>query len=162
MTVFSLNAQAGGVLSIGIDYLMMTAELNGAEAEPSAIQLRVSTGLTPIVDIEGILATSLDDDKFPGGATIDLSSLTGVYAKAGFDAIPLINIYGKLGYVSYEFEFSGGAKVDDSGVAYGVGVEIDIPVLGTIIVEQNFYPDIEDSGVKIETSVFSIGYHVGL
>jgi len=150
----------------GVDYVMLTTDIDGHTAKPSALQLRIENGILPGVSIEGVLATGAGDDDFnncfPPGCTIKLTNMLGFFAKAGAPIAPGSEIYGRLGFATLKYEDETGASEDDSGLAYGIGAAFGIAPTMSMVLEYNWWPDMDlGGGFTLETTALSLGLKIG-
>jgi opacity protein-like surface antigen len=174
----SANAMAEG-LKVGVDYLMLSSEIEEADFDTSAVQIRFSNGVGPNIDIEGVFALGLSDDTYRDSDPIflgdfsvtgELSHMFGVFAKLHSDSISGFQVFGRLGLASVEYDVdvdsqnlgSGSESYDDTGLVFGVGASFNFSETSAIVVEYSKLPDVDIEGTDIETDAISIGFQMSL
>ena len=174
----SANAMAAG-LKVGVDYLMLSSEIDGLDFDTSAVQVRFSNGVGPNFDVEGVLALGLSDDTFTDSdpfflgdfsVTGELANMFGVFAKLHSDPTSGFQVFGRLGLVMVEYDIdidtqnfgSVSKSYDDTGIAFGVGAAFNFSETSAIVAEFSKWPDVDFEGVDVETDVISIGFQISL
>lgn len=121
----------------GIQYSQVNVDIDGLDdADPTALVGKLGQFVTENVAIEGRLGFGVSDDEidvdlgpFFGEVEVEVevNYLAGVYAVVHSDTEATATFYGLVGITQGEIELSvGGESVDDddSGLSYGLGVNI--------------------------------------
>ena len=161
-----------------IDYLMLEADLEDVEEfEPDAIQLKYISPVNPSVDIMGVFAFGISDDKveetdpFFGtvSLSVELSKLFGIYARARAELGDGARIYGQVGLVQIDYDLdaeifglTGSESYDETGVAFGLGIAIDVSGRAAIVIEYNQFPDVDVEDFDLESTAISLGFQMSL
>jgi opacity protein-like surface antigen len=172
---FSVHAKAEGV-KFGVDYLMLSSEVDILDFDTSAIQFRISNELNPYFDLEGVLAFGVSDDTYTesdplaGTASItgQLGNMFGIFAKLHSESSSPFQIFGKVGLVMVEYDLdffidspglvgSASQSYDDTGIAFGVGASFNVSDKVAIIAEYSILPDVDFEGIDIETDTLGVG-----
>lgn len=175
---FSVHAKAEGV-KFGVDYLMLSSEVDVLDFDTSAIQFRISNELNPYFDLEGVLALGIGDDTYtiadPTGTvsvTGQLGNMFGIFAKLHSDSSSPFQIFGRVGLAMVEYDIdtfidvpgfitgSASESFDDTGIAFGVGASFNITDKSAIVAEYSKLPDVDADGIDIETDMISIGFQM--
>lgn len=167
----SLSARAA---DLQIEYLMLEADLEDVdEFEPDAIQLKYVNPVNPGIDVMGVFAFGISDDEieetdpFFGtvSLSVELSSLFGIYGRARAELGDNARVYGQLGLVQIKFDLdaeifglTGSESYDETGVAFGVGIAIDVSDRASIVIEYNQFPDVDVEDLDLESTGISLGY----
>jgi len=161
-----------------IDFAKLSSSWGMADFNTSAIQLRAASAVDPNIDIEGMLAFGLSDDKYEVfdptfgtvSITLKLANMLGLFAKAHSDPSAGYELYGRIGLVliNYDADFyvsslgSASQSYDGSGLAFGVGVSFSAGGNGSLVLEYSKLPNVDMEGTDIESSVLSLGFQVPL
>lgn len=137
---------------------------NTVKSDPSAIQLVVGHYLLPIVAIEGRFGKGIGSDsiKLGGadtGATMELDRFASVFARFELPLAKRVRLYGLAGYTEGRLDASaGGYSISDkdSGLSYGVGLEMRGGRASFVSAEYIQYLDETDEGVDYEYNGFNI------
>jgi hypothetical protein len=158
-----------------IDYLLMDTDIEGAGYEPTALQYKHIIPYNRIIDLEGIIALGISEEKAnrkTGIATFytqkfKLSNALGFLVKVSGALEPKVHAYIHAGLMRIEYDVStttGGNGPDgsqsDSGLAYGFGIAFSFLKKGAFVLEFNELPDISTGNNTIKTSVLSLGYQM--
>ena len=158
-----------------IDFLMMDTDIEGAGYEPEALQYKHIIPYNRYIDLEGIIALGITEEKAnrkTGIATFytqkfKLSNALGFLVKASGALEPRVHAYVHAGLMRIEYDVSTSAggpgpngSQSDSGLAYGIGMAFSILKKGAFILEFNELPDISAGNNTIKTSVLSLGYQM--
>jgi opacity protein-like surface antigen len=172
----SANAMAEG-MKVGFDYLMLSSEIEEADFDTSAVQIRFSNGVGPNIDIEGVFALGLSDDTYYDSdpdllgdisITAELAHMFGVFARLHSDSISGFQVFARLGLAVVEFDVdiyaqnfgSVSKSYDDTGLFLGVGASFNFTESSAIVVEFSKLPDIDLEGTDLETDAISIGFQM--
>jgi outer membrane immunogenic protein len=152
-TVFAARE---GESYFGIQYAMVTYDEDGVDdVEPAALVGKFGKFMTDNVAIEGRIGFGIQDDSVdlgPFEVEVDVETIFGVYAVMQSSGSDSASFYGVLGLTRVELEASAfGVSVsdDDSGLSYGVGVNI-----GAFNLEYMSYIDDDD----YDLTAVSLGY----
>ena len=186
--LFSATSSAQGG-TFGIDYQMVSTAVKQSDIgldldfNITAVELRGSIPVDPMIDIEGTLAIGLGDDTssqsyyfppdvFTVQAKAELSYALGVFAKFHTDPSQGYQFYGKLGLQKVkvkakETDILNGALYDtlnhsgdDIGLAYGAGASFNVGGNGDIFVEYLVYPTVDVDGADADSTGLSIGFQI--
>lgn len=167
----SANAMAEG-LKVGADYLILSSEIEDAEFDTSAVQVRFSNGVAPNIDIEGVFAVGISDDtdEFLGEFSVrgELAHMIGVFAKLHSAPTSVFQVFGRLGLVELDIDIdiqdlgSVSESYDDTGLAFGVGASFNFSETSAIVVEYIKLPDVDIEGTDLETDAISIGFQMSI
>ena len=168
-------------MKVGVDYLILSTDVAEADFDTSAIQIRLSNGIGPNIDVEGVFALGLSDDTYRDtdpsflglgdfSVTAELASMFGVFAKFHSDSTSGFQVFGRLGLAMVDFDIDvdsqnlgpASESFDDTGLAFGVGASFNISETSAIVAEYSKWPDVDVEGVDIETDVISIGFQISL
>ena len=173
----STNSMAEG-LKVGFDYLKLNSEIAEVDFDTSAIQIRLSNGITPNFDVEGVFALGIDDDTYTDfdpflgnfSVTGELGNMFGVFAKIHSDPNSGFQVFGRLGLARVEYGIdidtqnlgSASESYDDMGIAFGVGASFNFSETSAFVVEYSKLPDVDFEGIDIETDAISIGFQMSI
>lgn len=137
---------------------------NSVKSDPSAVQLVVGHYLLPIVAIEGRFGKGVGSDGIEQGgsdtgASLEVDRYASVFARIDLPLADWVNLYGLGGYTEGRLEASaGGYSVTDkdSGLSYGVGLEMQGRKDTFISAEYIQYLDESDAGVDYEYNGFNV------
>lgn len=102
------------------------------EANPGAIQLRMGKYVNESVAVEGrvLLGASSDTVEFLGtDIEVDIKNALSVFVKADLPLSESGNFYGLLGFSKGKLEataLGSTLSADDSGLSYGMGIELGL------------------------------------
>lgn len=116
-----VSAQEPGDVHFGAGYTLIDAD--GIEFD--TLTLRGGYDFTEYFGVEGDLLVGLGDENI-GGADVSLDYGLGAYAKLQAPLTENFSVFGRIGYVYWDAEASGGGITlsdSDDGFAYGVGAE---------------------------------------
>lgn len=143
------------------DFVNLSVDDSFYTANPNAFQFSLGIPLTQHLSIEASALVGVNEDGFGYGYTTKLNSMYGGFIRG---SLPLgyNNIYGRVGMVGIEIEVNetgfGGETYDDTGMAFGVGLEMPITTNSALMFEYTNYPNINvNQDIDIETSGVSIG-----
>lgn len=175
VSVGSMSAQAA---DLQIDYMMLEADIEDLEYEPTALQLKFISPVGPNVDVMGVAAIGISDDEikefdpFFGtvSLSVDLASMFGIYGRAHSDLGANARFFVQAGFVLLDYDLdaeifgeSGSESYDDTGLAFGFGVSFDVSDQAAIVIEYNQFPDVDVEGeFEIETTSLSVGFQMFL
>lgn len=135
-----------------------------ATAKPSMV--RGLIGVSPFggLNIEGIVAGSLSDDRFSidvgNRSSVQLgrakvNQILGAYIGTKIGLGP-VEVFGRAGWAQSEVHFSGLGKSDTSDFSYGAGIRL-IPG-GNFTVSADYMNYLNKGGARIDGYTLSVGY----
>ena len=127
---------------------------------PTLLTARLGGYLTPNFAIEGRLGSGMEDDthKLPefgnNNFSLELDSMLGVYGTGHFNLSETSSIYGVLGVSQVEGtaslpDFSLESSEDNSGISYGIGVDIGFGSSWALNIEYMRYLDEDDFNLDL-------------
>lgn len=170
----SMTASAEGGMRLGVDYLMLSSDIEPASFDTSAIQGRFFNQIAPNVGVEVTVALGVGDDTYNDtdpfllgdfSVTTKLANMIGVFARAESDPASGFQVFGRVGLARVDVDVdidtqnfgSGSESYDDTGLAFGVGVSYSFDQNIGIVAEFAKWPDVDFEGVDVDTDVLSIG-----
>ena len=154
-----------------VGYAAMSTKLSvpliGLSAEAKPTMVRGLVGVSPFggLNIEGIVAGSLSDDRFSvsgsgrnssvqlGNAKVN--QILGAYVGTKLGLGP-VEVLGRAGWAKSKVSFSGLGKNNESDFSYGGGVRL-IPG-GNFTVSADYMSYLNKGGARIEGYTLSVGY----
>lgn len=139
--LISTSSLAGqGQTYFGAGYHMGTYDESGyPNANPTALGIRGGMYFVPNVAVEGRFALGLSDDTVrvfvPGTGYVDidlkLENAISLFVKADLPVAPTAKLYGLIGFTQAETKakargYPVSVSNSDSGLSYGVGVEVGV------------------------------------
>lgn len=130
----------------GFDYMLTDFEDDfNNEADLDAVSARFGSYMNPNAALEARLGFSASDDEV-GGATFDLDSFIGVYAR-GIMPYQTVELYGVIGLTRADLSIdpsSHPADGDETGFSYGLGLDFKIGERIAIGLEYMMLLDVSD------------------
>lgn len=120
----------GGSLYAGGNYTFVNADGNGVgDADLGTLSAKVGGHITPFFGLEARAGFGVDDDDVGGGVDVEANSFFGGYGTLNVVNESPFTPYGIIGFTRYELEVDGplGSRdEDESGLSYGIGVNMAI------------------------------------
>ncbi len=138
LSSFNVFAGKDGSNYVGIQYAISTYSEDGISEDlnPTALIGRLGTKISDNFSIEARAGIGLQDDTVNVSgidATLDIDSLLGVYGIGHISVNESTSVYGLLGITRAEASVSlpdypsfGSVSNDETGLSYGVGVDIGV------------------------------------
>lgn len=146
-----------------------------------ALRLTVGGEITRFFALEGFVGMGYMDVEFDSDSDysdydyeLSLDRLMGVNAVGILPLGRIVELYGKIGYVSLSYEDKYDDEFEEKGVAFGVGAKFNTGSVGAVTVDYYVLPDasVEESEdfydgrfeyeATVESAFFAVGYQFNL
>jgi opacity protein-like surface antigen len=132
---------------LGADALIWNSKVDGLpNYDAAGARLRGGVSFNEYLAIEGHAATGGSDDS-TGGIEHDLNHAVGLFVRATTPIQPDFRLYGLVGYADVSMDHSNPfleGDIEDSGFAYGVGIEVNLMENANLFIEGTRYLDNDD------------------
>ncbi len=125
--------------------------------DPSLILARIGFPISPYLALEGRLGTGLASSE-SGGYSVSVGTIGGAYVKGSLPLAPTFSLYGVagIGTLSVNRNFGQGNSTD-TGLSFGVGGDVALPVNLSLNFEWTHFPSGTDAGYSYNSNVLTAG-----
>jgi opacity protein-like surface antigen len=128
--IADLYKSGGGSLYAGANYTFVEVDGDGgSDADLGTLSGKVGGHITPYFGLEARAGFGVVDDDLGSGVDLEAGNFFGGYATLNVVNGSPFTPYGIVGFTRYELEVNGplgSADEDESGLSYGIGVNMAI------------------------------------